>query len=529
MRSRALVFAAWAALALGMVAAAGDARAETRRFAILAGNNVGTGARPPLRFAEEDVDKLAKVLRELGSQSGEDMWILKNRPGESVRAALRQTRDRIAAWRRRPDQRAIVLFYFSGHSDGQSLELGSERLAFLEVRRLLGETAADVRLAIVDSCRGGGLLAVKGGTPGPSFEVHLDDYLTSSGEAVITSSAADEAALESAEIRASFFSHHLVSGLRGAADASGDGQVTLVEAYQYAFLRTVNATAATVIGPQHPVYDYKLSGRGDVVLTRLQRPSALLDTPAGVDRLLLLDRDRREVLAELGPQAARRIALPAGRYVVRAWRRQRLYESTVALAPGEKRAVVFEDLSPVSPTSFLSKGPDGTTELTIAAAPAPRSAAGERAPLSLRAALGVEGAVATTLGAMPSLRLGVSPARRHAWTVAADVATAAGDGFRESRFELMLGLERRWQRRWVWFAWGAEAGGGLALQAIRGEGETRTSGVASVATLATLAAPVARGWSVALTGRLPLLLVRRDGDTATLVRPGAWLGLVVDL
>ena len=52
---------------------------------------------------------------------------------------------------------------------------------------------------------------------------------------MITSSAAREAALESAEIEASFFSHHLISGLRGAADTSGDGLVTLAEAYQYAF------------------------------------------------------------------------------------------------------------------------------------------------------------------------------------------------------------------------------------------------------------------------------------------------------
>ena len=56
------------------------------------------------------------------------------------------------------------------------------------------------------------------------------DDLASTGEALLTSSAADENALESKEIRGSFFSHHLVSGLRGAADSSGDGQVTLAEA-----------------------------------------------------------------------------------------------------------------------------------------------------------------------------------------------------------------------------------------------------------------------------------------------------------
>ena len=44
-----------------------------------------------------------------------------------------------------------------------------------------------------------------------------------------------EAAQESDRICASYFTHYLVSGFRGAADLSGDGKVTLNEAYQFAF------------------------------------------------------------------------------------------------------------------------------------------------------------------------------------------------------------------------------------------------------------------------------------------------------
>jgi uncharacterized caspase-like protein len=59
------------------------------------------------------------------------------------------------------------------------------------------------------------------------------------GYAFLTSSSPDEVAQESDHIGASFFTHYLVSGLRGAADVTGEGKVTLNEAYQFAFNETL--------------------------------------------------------------------------------------------------------------------------------------------------------------------------------------------------------------------------------------------------------------------------------------------------
>ena len=236
-----------------------------------------------------------------------------------MRTGLERVGARVRQLQASAADRVVLVFYFSGHSDGQALEMGRERLSFAEVRRWMQSTGAAVRLAIVDSCRSGGLIALKGGRLGPVFDVRLANHLASDGEAIITSSSSSESALESAEIRSSFFSHHLISGLRGAADASGDGMVTLGEAYQYAFGRTVSATADTVIGPQHPLYDYRLTGRGDLVLTRIA-PGRRAGDPGGFDRLLLFDRGRQEVVAELGAGGARRLATRPGTYEVRAWR-----------------------------------------------------------------------------------------------------------------------------------------------------------------------------------------------------------------
>jgi hypothetical protein len=47
--------------------AASPARAETRRVAVVVGNNAGAPARPALRYAEVDAARLADVLSELGA------------------------------------------------------------------------------------------------------------------------------------------------------------------------------------------------------------------------------------------------------------------------------------------------------------------------------------------------------------------------------------------------------------------------------------------------------------------------------
>ena len=84
---------------------------------------------------------------------------------------------------------------------------------------------------------------------------------------LLTSSAADEDSQEADRIGGSYFSHHLASGLLGDADRSGDGRVSLAEAYAYAYARTVADTAESAAGAQHPTFSYELAGNGDVVLT----------------------------------------------------------------------------------------------------------------------------------------------------------------------------------------------------------------------------------------------------------------------
>jgi hypothetical protein len=181
--------------------ASAPVHAETRRIAVVIGSNRGEATHAPLRFAEQDATKLAAVLTELGGLTSSDMLLLRGPKVVEVRAALDEATRRIALWHKDNRGQVVLIFYFSGHSDGSVLELAGQGLPFAELRRRVTDTGADVRLVILDSCRSGALLALKGGTLGQPFDIRLADDLASTGEAMIASSAADEAALESSENR----------------------------------------------------------------------------------------------------------------------------------------------------------------------------------------------------------------------------------------------------------------------------------------------------------------------------------------
>ena len=229
-------------LALTVALLAPASLAETKRVAIIVGNNAGGASMPPLRFAESDAGKMARVLVELGDVQPDDILLLQGRKAADVERAIADAKDRIAMFKRSPDVRTVLVFFFSGHSDGEAMELGVEKLPYPRLKALLAGSGADVRVSIVDACKSGAGLREKGGRPSEAFIIKLADTLQQTGEAFISSSAADEAALESNEVMGSYFTHNLISGLRGAADASGDKLVTLAEAYRYAYDRTVSAT-----------------------------------------------------------------------------------------------------------------------------------------------------------------------------------------------------------------------------------------------------------------------------------------------
>jgi hypothetical protein len=247
-------------LAPAMVRASG----VVERFVLAAGANSGGHHRTTLQYAVSDAERFGQVMLGMGGVSPANHLLLEEPGRREFEWALRDLQSRVAS-ARQPDGRTELLLYYSGHADEDGLLLGSDRLPYRRLRQLLDDIQADVHITVLDACASGAITRIKGGQRREAFLV--DQASDMRGYAFLTSSSADEVAQESDRIGSSFFTHYLLSGLRGAADTSGEGKITLNEAYQFAFHETLRRTAATRAGAQHPSYDISLSGTGDVVMT----------------------------------------------------------------------------------------------------------------------------------------------------------------------------------------------------------------------------------------------------------------------
>jgi hypothetical protein len=288
--------------------------AAAQRFAVVAGNDIGAAGRPRLWYAERDAEHFRDTLAELGEFDTEHIVLVKGRDRDAFYQALDRV-DRHIAKEREKGEATLLVVYFSGHAGPGGIELGNDRIGFQELRDAAAKSSADARVVIVDACEAGALTQVKGTTAMPSVQFALPEREVQ-GMAFVASTAVGEAAQESARLQGSFFTHHLDVALRGAGDMDGDGRVTLAEAFRYTAARTVLATATTVTGPQHPTYEFRMSGRGDVVLADLRRAQARLRVPADPGAMYVLSGPRG-LLAEVpGGDGALSMALPAGRYEV---------------------------------------------------------------------------------------------------------------------------------------------------------------------------------------------------------------------
>jgi len=285
------------------------------RFAVVAGSDVGAPGRPRLWFATSDAERFGRALGDLGDFSADRIVLLRNPGAARFREALADVEARIQAARQK-GERPLLVIYFSGHAGAGGIELGSESISFDELRAAVLRSSAEARIAIVDACEAGLLTQVKGASAAPALDFPLPVEDRVQGTAFVASTAVGESAQESAAIGGSFFTHHLEIALRGAGDSDGDGLVTLAEAFRYTAARTLAGTAGTQAGPQHATYEFKMSGRGDVVLADLRRAEARLTVPADPGALYVFRSPSNAVAEVQGGPAPLVLALPAGRYAV---------------------------------------------------------------------------------------------------------------------------------------------------------------------------------------------------------------------
>jgi hypothetical protein len=347
------------AATFGVLLSAPNASALVRRYALVVGDDRGDASDVALRYAEKDAERVYDVLKDLGGFEPGDMVLLRGEDAERTRTTLIGLNDRVRGTIATGAE-AVLVVYYSGHAGADALHMAGSRFELTELEQLVRGSAATFRILVVDACRSGALTRVKGGHSAPPFEIRVDEHLSEQGLVLLTSSAANEDAQESDALRGSFFTHHLVSALLGAADSDGDGRITLEEAYRYAYEATLRSTSETWSGVQHPTFRYELQGAGKLPLTELpiatQRRATLV-FPPGRTYLVVEGTEGGSVVAEVADVArARTLSVRAGRYFVRGRATDALLEGEIDAPAGASVDVTDERLRRIAYARLVRKG-----------------------------------------------------------------------------------------------------------------------------------------------------------------------------
>lgn len=302
------------ALALLLLAAHAAAE-EPVRVLLAVGNNLGDPGDTPLHFAEADAQRFAQLMVDIGDVRPERVSVALGESAPKVRERLAELKGRVEELHAAGHQ-VVLMLYLSSHAKDGALHLAGTRLPLAELRDFAESTAAQLRLVFVDACDSGQLAREKGGRAAPEFQISLEGA-TTRGQVLISSSGPTEAAQEWDLYQGSLFTHHLLTGLRGDADADRDGEVTLIEAYQYTWRRTVAEAAQR---GQHPNFDFDLTGSSALVLSRPKVARAAVVFPAALaGHFVVVSQPQPDVVSELEKQGGQplRLALPPGRYLIR--------------------------------------------------------------------------------------------------------------------------------------------------------------------------------------------------------------------
>jgi len=163
-----------------------------------------------------------------------------------------------------------VILFFSGHGaydpvrpqeflflthDAEPEYLGATAVKMSGLEFLKGIEAERV-LIVADTCYADGFSEMKPKAVASTLQSFVNEIRNSSGRAIITSSKERQLSWEVPRFKNSIFTHYLIEGLKGKADADHDGVVNLNEVYRYAYNLTKDVTG----GRQHPQFEGKISG-----------------------------------------------------------------------------------------------------------------------------------------------------------------------------------------------------------------------------------------------------------------------------
>lgn len=223
-----------------------------------------------LKYTDDDAYRFYSFLKspEGGSIPAKQVRVLVDE--DATRANILKAMNDVFG---KADDNDIVMMYYSGHGiPGSFLPVDyngfQNKLKHNEVMAILNASKAKYKICLADACHSGTLLAAKSPTLAEDAAVKRRYYeafnRANGGTAVILSSRGDEVSLEDQGLRQGVYTHFLIRGLKGEADADGDKIVEVSELYQFLATNVHNYTA----GIQNPIIKGKFDKTMPVGVTR---------------------------------------------------------------------------------------------------------------------------------------------------------------------------------------------------------------------------------------------------------------------
>ena len=261
-----------------VVARGGGATAEAlaapridKRWAVVVGiGQYASDEIPDLQFAAADARAVRDFLTSEAAGPFEEENVLFLTDANATVDAMRQA---MFVFLQQADWDDLVVIYFAGHGapdpnrpdnlyllphDADLDALAATAFPMWDVKTALRRQIAAERVIVIsDACHSGG---TQEGLQNP-INGTFADLFTPSRRLTLTAAANNELSFEDARWGGGHgvFTHNLLEGLRGAADANSDGIVTFAEAADY----TTRSVSAETTGRQNP----QRTGLGDVPLS----------------------------------------------------------------------------------------------------------------------------------------------------------------------------------------------------------------------------------------------------------------------
>ena len=243
---------------------------------------------PALNFVSNDVERMAEILKQHGGFD-DVVQLCDSAKDQSNWPLQSNVMSTVTKWLRGSGKNDTVIIYFSGHGfrdatgkmylaplDTDPANLAATAIPVTWLRDQIANCKAALKVLVLDACHAGTL---KGGMETNVGPQDLEMFKKLEGVVTLASSTADQPSQMWAEKTQSLFTCWLAQGLKGNADADGNGEINIDELYGYVYHNvSETAKAKNPILQQNPVREIGVVIKGQPVVLYLK--------PQSLDELL---------------------------------------------------------------------------------------------------------------------------------------------------------------------------------------------------------------------------------------------------